>query len=84
MVTFLAVLLMVCTFLNLLGFLEYAIILRTSTRDEQDYRYHKLRKTFLDFIVSIIDRLIAFNDRLKTLLCEGLFEPEFYGDIVYK
>ena len=25
-----------------------------------------------------------FNVGLKTLLCEGLMEPEFYGDLVYK
>ena len=25
-----------------------------------------------------------FNDGLKTLLLQGLLEPEFYGDLVYK
>ena len=44
---------------------------------QQGYRYHKLRKTF--------DELISkYNVGLKTLLSEGLSEPEFYGDLVYK
>ena len=55
MVTFLVVHLMVCTFRNLLGLLESAIMLRTSTSEikyltakflQQSYWYHKLRKTF--------------------------------------
>ena len=40
---------------------------------QQGYRYHKLRKTFS-----------KFNVGLKTLLHQGLSEPEFYGDLVYK
>ena len=28
--------------------------------------------------------LTVYNVGLKTLLCEGLSEPEFYGDFVYK
>ena len=27
---------------------------------------------------------VKYNDGLKTLLQEGLLEPEFYGDLVYK
>ena len=38
----------------------------------QGYRYHKIR------IVS------KYNVGLQTLLLEGLSEPEFYGDLVYK
>ena len=47
---------------------------------QQDYRYHKLRKTFSKFY-----RLISkYNVGIKTILSEGLSEPEFYGDLVYK
>ena len=34
---------------------------------------------FLNFIVDT-----KYNVGLKTLLSEGLSEPEFYGDLVYK
>ena len=44
---------------------------------QQGYRYHKFRKTFSKLISK-------YNVGLKTLLGEGLSEPEFYGDLVYK
>ena len=40
---------------------------------KQSYRYHKLHKTFSKFQVG-----------LKSLLRQGLSEPEFFGDLVYK
>ena len=47
------------TFLNLLGLLESAIMLRTSTLEakllQQGYRYHILRKHFLNFIVDTMN-----------------------------
>ena len=51
---------------------------------QQGYRYHKLRKTVSKFYRRHYDLISKFNVGLKTLLHEGLSEPEFYGDLVYK
>ena len=51
---------------------------------KQDYRYHKLSKTFSKFYQSHYDLISKFNMGLKTLPKQGLPEPEFYGDAVYK
>ena len=51
---------------------------------QQGYRYHKLRKTFSKFYRRHYEQISKFNVGLKTLLREGLSEPEFYGDLVYK
>ena len=51
---------------------------------QQSYRYHKLRKTFSKFYRRHYELISKFNVGLKTLLDEGLSEPEFYGDLVYK
>ena len=48
------------------------------------YRYHKLRKTFSKCYPQYYDLISKFQIGLKSLLCQGLFEPEFYGDLVYK
>ena len=50
---------------------------------QQGYRYHKLRKTFSKFYRRHYELISKYNG-LKTLLSEGLSEPEFYGDLVYK
>ena len=50
----------------------------------QGYRYHKLRKAFLKFYRRHFDIVSKYNVGLKTLLLQGLSEPEFYGDLVYK
>ena len=50
----------------------------------QGYRYHKIRKAFLKFYRRRFDIVSNYNVGLKTLLLEGLSEPEFYGDLVYK
>ena len=47
---------------------------------QQGYRNHKLRKSFSKFY----ELVSKFNVGLKTLLHQGLSEPEFYGDLVYK
>ena len=44
---------------------------------QQGYRYHKLYRRYYELISK-------YNVGLKTLLNEGLSEPEFYGDLVYK
>ena len=51
---------------------------------KQRYRYHKIRKAFSNFYRRHFDIVSKYNVRLKTLLLEGLSEPEFYGDLVYK
>ena len=51
---------------------------------QQGYRYHKLRKTFSKFYRRHYELISKFNFGLKTLLREGLSEPAFYGELVYK
>ena len=51
---------------------------------QQGYRYLKLRKTFSKFYRRHYTLVFKFNGGLKTLLHQGLSEPEFYGDLVYK
>ena len=50
----------------------------------QGYRYHKIRKAFSKFYRRHFDIVSKYIVRLKRLLQEGLSEPEFYGDLVYK
>ena len=50
----------------------------------ENHRYHKLRKTFSKFYRRHYELVSKFNVGLKTLLHQGLSEPEFYGDLVYK
>ena len=50
----------------------------------QGYRYHKLRKAFSKFYRRHFDVVSKYNVGLKTLLLQGLSEPEFYGDLMYK
>ena len=51
---------------------------------QQGYRYHKLQKTFSKFYRRHYELISKYNVGLKKLLGEGLSEPEFYGDLVYK
>ena len=51
---------------------------------QQGYRYHKLRKTFSKFYRRHYELVSKFNVGFKPLLHQGLSEPEFYGDLVYK
>ena len=48
----------------------------------QGYRYFKLRKAFSHFYRSAL--LEKYSVSLKTLLQQGISEPEFYGDLVYR
>ena len=50
----------------------------------QGYRYHKLRKAFSKFYRRHFDIVSKYYIGLKTLLLQGLSEPDFYGDLVYK
>ena len=51
---------------------------------KQVYRYHKLRKTFSKFYRRHYELISKFNVGLKSLLHQGLSEPEFYSDLVYE
>ena len=51
---------------------------------KQGYRYHKLRKLFSKFYRRYYDLISKFQVGLKSLLRQGLSEPDFYGDLVYK
>ena len=59
-------------------------ILPTAKLHNQCYRYHKLRKAFSKFYRRNSDLVSKLNVGLKSLLQQGLSEPEFYGDLVYK
>ena len=45
----------------------------------QGYRYHKLRKAFSKFYRRHFDIMSKYNVGLKTLLLQGLSEPELMG-----
>ena len=49
---------------------------------QQGYRYHKFRKTFSKFYRRHYELVSKFNVGLKTLLHQGLSEPEFYGEYI--
>ena len=51
---------------------------------QQGYRYRKLRKKNSIFYRRHYELISKFNVGLKTRLRDGLSEPEFYGDLVYK
>ena len=51
---------------------------------KQGYRYHKFCKTFSKFYRRYYDLISKFQAGLKSLLHQGLSEPDFYGDLVYK
>ena len=48
------------------------------------YRYHNLRKAFSKFYRRHYELISKFNVGFKSLLHQGLSEPDFYGDFVYK
>ena len=50
----------------------------------QSYRYFKLRKTFSKFYRRHSALAEKNNISLKTLLQQGISEPEFYGDLVFR
>ena len=50
----------------------------------QGYRYHKIRKAVSKFYHRHSELIVKYNIGLKTLLQQGISEPIFYGDLVYK
>ena len=51
---------------------------------KQGHRYHKLRKVFSKLYRRQYELISKFNVALKSLLHQGLSEPESYVEIVYK
>ena len=51
---------------------------------KQGYRYHKIRKVFSKFYYRHSELIVKYNIGLNTLLQQGISEPIFYGDLVYK
>ena len=51
---------------------------------KQGYGYHKIRKSFSKFYHRHSELFVKYNIGLKTLLQQGISEPIFYGDLVYK
>ena len=51
---------------------------------KQGYRYHKIRKAFSKFYHRHSELIVKYNIGLKTLLPQGISEPIFYGDLVFK
>ena len=50
----------------------------------QGYCYFKLRKAFSKFCRRHSALVEKYNVSLKTLLQQGIYESEFYGDLVYR
>ena len=50
---------------------------------KQGYRYHKLGKTFSKFYRRSNDLKSKFRIGPKSLLCQGLSEPDFCGDLLH-
>ena len=50
----------------------------------QGYRYLKLREAFSKFYRRHSALVGKYSVSLKTLLQQGISEPEFYGDLVYR
>ena len=51
---------------------------------KQGYRYQKNRKAFSKFYHRHSELIVKYNTGLKTLLQQGISEPIFYCDLVYK
>ena len=64
--------------------LTLAIKLLTQKLLKQGYRYHKLHQTISKFYRRYYDLISKFQVELRSLLRQGLSEPDFYGDLVYK
>ena len=81
------------TYLNLFDSPELLQILVTLTNRNkalaakllrQGYHYFKLRKAFSKFYRRHSALVEKYSVSLKTILQQGISEPEFYGDLVYR
>ena len=60
------------------------ILFLTAKRLKQGYRYHKLCKAFSKFYRRHFELIEKYHVSLKKLMQQGICNPEFYGDLVYK
>ena len=51
---------------------------------KQGHRYHKLRKALSKFYRRHFELIEKYHVSLKELMQQGICNPEFYGDLVYK
>ena len=51
---------------------------------KQCYQYNTLRKAFSEFYYRHSEMIVKYNICLKIILQQGISEPVFYGDLVYK
>ena len=51
---------------------------------KKGYRYNKIRKAFSKFYYRHSGLIVKYNIGLKTLRQQGISEPIFYDDLVYK
>ena len=51
---------------------------------KQGYIYHKIRSAVSKFFHRHSELIVKYNIGLKTLLQQGISEPIWYGDLVYK
>ena len=51
---------------------------------KQGYRYHKLCKAFSKFYRRHFELIEKYHVSQKKLMQQGICNPEFYGDLVYK
>ena len=63
---------------------KYRKLFLTAKLLKQGYRYHKIRKAFSKFYHRHSELIVKYNIGLKTFLQQGISEPIFYGDLVYK
>ena len=68
---------------NVDGFNNRNLIL-TAKLLKQGYKYHKIRNVFSIFCNKHLELNVKYIIGLKTLLQQGISEPIFYGDLVYK
>ena len=66
------------------GYFNTRNLFLTAKLLKQGYRYHKIRKAFSKFYHSHSELILKYNIGLKTFLQQGISEPIFYGDLVYK
>ena len=60
------------------------ILFLTAKLLKQGYRFHKIQKAFSKFYHRHSELIVKYNIGLKVLLQQGISEPTFYGDLVYK
>ena len=59
-------------------------LLLTINQLKQGYRYYKFRRALSKFYHRHSELFVKYNIGLKTFLQQGISEPVFAGDLVYK